>query len=156
MELDGTGVKVVYGAGTLWTDLPPVYNNDQLAAVAAASLRGRGYGVDGGGRALMEPGEVRGRRGGVRWVQEAVVGWRITPSSVRLMVRVDPWGHEDESRAIVRDALGRLGYGPGDGGAMARAAAGAGDEPDAGRAEALFERFETPGLPGGAGISTRP
>lgn len=134
LELDGTGVKVSYGGGTLWADLPPSYSNDQLAALASAGLRSRGYSVETAERRLEEPGQLRGKRGGIRWIQEAVVAWQITPARVRLLVRIEPWGHQDESRALLRDMLYRLGYERRPTGV---AAAPTEAEPDSARADAL-------------------
>ena len=143
IELDATGVSVIYAAGTLQANLSPSYSNDQLAALAAVTLRARGYSIDSADRTLEEPAQLRGKRGSARWIQETLIAWRLTPSKTRLFVRVDPWGHEEESRVIMRDMLARLGYTPGNRGPLAanNQPPGTNTDADAPRPDSLFDPY---------------
>lgn len=114
--VEGEGVsdvQVVIQNGRVRAELDRRHEVDQLVAAAEASLRLRGFTVDGHRGRLEEPLLVTGRMGGTPDSRRCEVAILIGPSRVRFDVTIKPGGNDAEGRAVMKRMLELLGYGDG-------------------------------------------
>jgi hypothetical protein len=109
-QLEPTGVRATAGVTGLWADLPPAHDLATLVAVTEATLRSRGYTITDRQGLLEDPARIVASRGGLRPMFEAVVFIRMGVPQTRIEVRIDPFGHDAEQRAILAGIVKRLGY----------------------------------------------
>jgi hypothetical protein len=101
-------VLAAYQFGTLDSKLGPEIQVLTVRAAAEQALRSRGYVVEkvsGGGDRTRIQARAAGQGGWDKVVVESWIGDRFTGVSVK----VEPWGDEAESRAILDAVLNRLG-----------------------------------------------
>ncbi len=111
-ESRGAGeIRVVVQNGVITADLERRHEVDQLVAAAEASLRSRGFALDGRRGRLEEPVKVSGRMGGTPDSRRAEVSILVGPTKVRFAVAIKPWGNDAEGRAVMKRMLELLGYG---------------------------------------------
>ncbi|MBL8990863.1 MAG: hypothetical protein JNJ48_04705 [Phycisphaerae bacterium] len=105
-----TDVQAVWSLGNLSVDVAPVRGGTAtLVAAAEAALAGRGYVQRWRASTSTDPVVVRARRAGAG-LDEATVSLHAGVRSTTIEVRVGVFGNQDESREILSDMLGRLGY----------------------------------------------
>lgn len=104
-------IRVVVQNGVITADLDRRHEVDQLVAAAEASLRSRGFTLDGRRGRLEEPLTVTGHMGGTPSSRRAEVSILIGPTKVRFAVAIKPWGNDAEGRAVMKRMLELLGYG---------------------------------------------
>lgn len=105
------GIPVIVQNGSISTELERRHELDQLVAAAEASLRLRGFTVDGKRGRLEEPLTVRGKMGGTPDSRRGEVAMLIGPTRIRITVKIEPWGNDAEGRAVLKRMLELLGYG---------------------------------------------
>lgn len=102
------GTTAAYSAGSLSADLPATVRVQAAVAAAESALRDRGYTI-GARRASEDSGFVEAKLPRPGLFERTKVEARVTGGGTRLTVKVEPWGDEPASRAILDDVLKRLG-----------------------------------------------
>ncbi|MCC6677416.1 MAG: DUF3568 family protein [Phycisphaerales bacterium] len=100
--------SAAYSTGTLSADLPSTVRVQAVIAAAESALRDRGYTI-GTRRAAEDSGFVEGKLPRPGLLEKTKVEARVSGGGTRVLVKVEPWGDEAASRAILDDLLKRLG-----------------------------------------------
>lgn len=104
-------IQVVVHNGVITADMERRHEVDQLVAAAEASMRSRGFTLDGRRGRLEEPLRISGRMGGTPDSRRVEVSILVGPTKVRFAVAIKPWGNDAEGRAVMKRMLELLGYG---------------------------------------------
>ena len=102
------GVTASYAFRTLYTELEPTVSVPTATAAAEQALRARGYAI-----ARTATSEDRGvvvaKHSGAREFEKTVVESRVTRTGTSIAVRIEPFGDEAASYAIMDALLSRIG-----------------------------------------------
>jgi hypothetical protein len=101
-------VAAAYSMGTLTTELGPEVSILAVSAAAERALRARGYAVEES-RATEDRARLIAARAGHGPFEKAIVESWVTHRGTAVAVRIDPFGDEPASYAIMDDLLSRLG-----------------------------------------------
>ena len=84
-------------------------NVQTVAAAGETALRARGYSIDEKSVTHDHARLVARSARDQDWLEQTAFESYVTPNGTGVMVRVEPWGDEAASRAILDDVLARLG-----------------------------------------------
>lgn len=101
-------IVAAYRIRKLRTELPPSVRVQAVVLAADAALRDRGYAVTSS-RATEESGHIEAEPRGAGDFESVEVTARVIASGTRIEIRINPWGDEPKSRAILDGILARLG-----------------------------------------------
>lgn len=101
-------IVAAYRVRKLRTELPPTVRVQAVILAADAALRDRGYAVTSS-RATEDAGHVEAEPRDAGSFDSVEVTARVIPAGTRIEIRVNPWGDEAKSRAILDGILARLG-----------------------------------------------
>lgn len=102
-------VLALYEYRTLKAEFPDQIGVPAVVASAETALRSRGYAITRSDW-TRDKGVVHGKKPNPNWLEKVVVIVHLSRLGTRVEVRMDPWGNEAQSRAILDDMLVRLGY----------------------------------------------
>lgn len=100
--------SAAYSVGALSADLPSTVRVPAAIAAAESALRDRGYTI-GARRATEDSGFVEAKLPRAGWLEKTKIQAGVSGGGTRVSVKVEPWGDEAQSRAILDDVLKRLG-----------------------------------------------
>lgn len=103
-----TGTLAKYSGGVLSADLASTVRVQAVIAAAESAMRDRGYTI-GARRASEDSGFVEAKLPRPGLFERTQVSSKVTAGGTRVSVKVEPWGDEAASRAILDDVLKRLG-----------------------------------------------
>lgn len=102
-------VLALYQFRTLSAEFPDQIGVPAVVASAEAALRSRGYAVTRS-ETTRDKGVVHAKKPNPEMLEKVVVIVRLSRLGTRVELRLDPFGDEPQSRAILDDMLVRLGY----------------------------------------------
>jgi hypothetical protein len=104
----GNGITASYCFRTLYTELEPTVSVVTATTAAEQALRARGYSIAASSTS-EDRGVVIGKHSGAREFEKAVVESRVTKTGTSIAVRLEPFGDEAASYAIMDALLSRIG-----------------------------------------------
>lgn len=102
------GITASYAFRTLYTELEPTVSVPTATAAAEQALRARGYAI-AESATNEDRGVVVAKHAGAREFEKTVVESRVTKTGTSIAVRVEPFGDEAASYAIMDALLSRIG-----------------------------------------------